>query len=142
MATFEESFLYPLILLLVGPVITSLLIPWFTKKWEDRKKKLEIKVDIVSKMSESMGSQMGESIYSRKRIKDTLTDADEKALNEKLTKFASDAIIISIKLESYFSGTGIRERLNVYSVILNEYIYASFAYTLKDPTLIQSRRIS
>lgn len=89
-----------------------------------------------------MGSQMGESIYSRKRIKDTLTDADEKALNEKLTKFASDAIIISVKLESYFSGTGIRERLNVYSVILNEYIYASFAYTLKDPTLIQSRRIS
>ena len=56
MATFEESFLYPLILLLVGAGITSLLIPWFTKRWEDRKKELEIKVDIASRMAEAIGT--------------------------------------------------------------------------------------
>src|SRR5215216_2465278 len=57
MATFEESFLYPLVLLLIGAGLTSLLIPWFTKRWEDRKKELEIKVDIASKIAEVMAFQ-------------------------------------------------------------------------------------
>jgi hypothetical protein len=75
MASFEESFLYLLILLLVGAGVTSQLIPRFTKRWEDRRKEREIevedcrkevdiKVDITSKMAEAIAHQMASASAS------------------------------------------------------------------------------
>jgi hypothetical protein len=60
MAAFEESFLYPLVLLLIGAGVSGALVTWFTHWLENRRKErefdvekrrieLEIKVDIGSK---------------------------------------------------------------------------------------------
>jgi hypothetical protein len=125
---------HPLTLLLIGAGITSLLIPWFTKRSEDRKKELEIKVDIVSKMAEVMGYLIGESITLPKGTKDTLTDADEKAHFERIKKLYVDSRIVTSKLKSYFSEKDIIERWDGYIGILASYGTAAFAYTLKDPT--------
>src|SRR5688572_15919458 len=76
MATFEESFLYPLILLLVGAGVTSLLIPWFTNRWQDRRKQLEIKVDLVSKITEVYGSMSAKVVVSTERMK-PISNIDE-----------------------------------------------------------------
>jgi uncharacterized integral membrane protein len=38
MATFEESFLYPLILLLIGALISGVLVAKLTNRWENNKK--------------------------------------------------------------------------------------------------------
>jgi hypothetical protein len=80
MATFEESFLYPLILLLVGAGVSGVLVAWLTNRWQDRRterenkledcrkkreievennrKRLEIKVDIASKIAEALAYQI------------------------------------------------------------------------------------
>jgi hypothetical protein len=42
MVTLEEVLVHPLFLLLIGAGVSSLLIPWFTNKWQDHRKKLEI----------------------------------------------------------------------------------------------------
>ncbi len=38
MATFEEIFLYPLILLFIGAGVSGLLVSWLTNRWEDHRK--------------------------------------------------------------------------------------------------------
>jgi hypothetical protein len=148
MVTIEQksAFLaHPFVLVLVGVAVSSIPLALLTHWLENRRKKqeiavehdkkeLEIKVDIVSKMAEVIRTLMGESIFSKKGTKDTLTDADEEALLETLRKFTIDVHIISIKLESYISGTDIRERRGDYFIILISYSLASLAYTLKDPT--------
>jgi hypothetical protein len=61
MVTFDEILVHPLFLLLTGAGLTGALIPWFTKRWEnrmraleieaeERRKELEIKVDIASSL--------------------------------------------------------------------------------------------
>jgi hypothetical protein len=48
-----EFLTHPLVVLLVGAVITGLLIPWLTHGWQNRQKELEIKTGLVSDISES-----------------------------------------------------------------------------------------
>jgi hypothetical protein len=91
MVTIEQksAFLaHPFVLVLVGVAVSSIPLALLTHWLENRRKKqeiavehdkkeLEIKVDIVSKMAEVIRTLMGESIFSKKGTKDTLTDADE-----------------------------------------------------------------
>jgi hypothetical protein len=41
-------------LLVLGALITSLIIPWFFQLWQDHQKELEIKTNLVSRISESV----------------------------------------------------------------------------------------
>lgn len=50
MATFEESFVYPLYLLLIGAGASVGIGTWLSHWLENRRKELEIKVDLASKM--------------------------------------------------------------------------------------------
>jgi hypothetical protein len=59
MVTLEEIpvFLeHPLFLLVIGGVISVGLGTWLTNRWQNHRKELEVKVDIVSKMLEVYGS--------------------------------------------------------------------------------------
>src|SRR6476659_1909657 len=42
----------PLLLLIVGGILTGLLIPYITTRWQNHEKELEIKTSLVSKISE------------------------------------------------------------------------------------------
>lgn len=42
---------HPLVVLAVGAVLTGLLIPHFTQRWQDRRKALEIKADLIERVS-------------------------------------------------------------------------------------------
>jgi hypothetical protein len=50
MATFEEVLVHPLFLLLIGAGISGGLVTWLTRWLENRRKELEIKVDIASSL--------------------------------------------------------------------------------------------
>src|SRR5215216_5048456 len=93
MATFEESFLYPLVLLLIGAGLSGGLVTLLSHELEKRRKereievehnrkKLEIKVDIASKMSEAMAYQLSDIIILFGRKKKTLDDAEKDAVYE------------------------------------------------------------
>jgi hypothetical protein len=67
MVTLEQIFgifEHPLTLLLIGAGLSSLLIPWFTNRWQDHRKKLEIKVDIASKMAQATGPLLANAAIS------------------------------------------------------------------------------
>jgi hypothetical protein len=144
MATFEESFLYPLILLLVGAGVSGLLVAWLTNRWQDRRrereievehrrKELEIKVDIASKISEAIAYQDANSIASTISKKETLTPGEKDAYYENTKKWYIDVSIISSKLESYFSDSDIRKRWENYFAVLLAFSNSSFQYFYEDP---------
>jgi hypothetical protein len=53
MATFEESFVYPLILLLVGAGVSGVLVAWLTNMWQDRRTERENKLEDRRKQLEN-----------------------------------------------------------------------------------------
>jgi hypothetical protein len=132
MATFEESFVYPLILLGIGAGITigvsNLLIPKFAERSETRKKELEIKVDITSKMAEIMGSAIGPSffIYLRKKI--ISTPAEKEAVDEAVKKIVTDAYKVDAMLTSYSSEEKIIKAWRDYEGVIVAFRSASSLY--------------
>jgi hypothetical protein len=123
---------HPLTLLLVGAGLTGALIPWFTKRWENRKKELEIKVDIASKMAEAMGTITGEAFYMTWIKRDTHSTDDQNTHYEKMKKWHVDSEITISKLESYFPEEHIKERWEEYWAALVMYYVCSSVYFLKD----------
>ncbi|SRR5215204_6249805 len=97
MATFEEDFLYPLILLLVGAVVSGVLVAWLSNRWQNHRKELEVKVDIVSKMLEVYGSVAAKTFLS------TMRREPISNIVEVLEKFCVDAYIVDSMLDSYYS---------------------------------------
>jgi hypothetical protein len=45
---------HPLTLLIVGALLSSLLIPSWTKQWQDRQSELQVKVDLVDRIDNSV----------------------------------------------------------------------------------------
>jgi hypothetical protein len=141
MATFVESFLYPLILLLIGAGITSILIPWFAKRSENRKKELEIKVDITSKMAEIIGSACFPVIFLTFRKKSISTSAEKEAAVDAVKKLSADAYKIQIMLASYSSETNIRVKWWDYVTALIAFQLASILYSYKDLSADEKREL-
>lgn len=54
MDTLEGLLSHPLTLLIVGAVLSSLLIPSWTRQWQDRQSELRVKVDLVDKIDNSI----------------------------------------------------------------------------------------
>ncbi len=49
---------HPLTLLVVGALLSSLLIPSWTKQWQDRQSELQVKVDLVDRIDSSVTEMM------------------------------------------------------------------------------------
>ena len=67
MVTFEEisvALEHPLVLLVIGALISGVLVAWLSNRWQNHRKELEVKVDIVSKMLEVYGSVAAKTFLS------------------------------------------------------------------------------
>lgn len=101
----EEDFVYPLILLFVGGVISVGLGTLLTNWWQNRRKELEVKVDLVSKITEVFGSLSAKVVVSTERRK-PISNIDEA-----VEKFLGDGDIVHSLLRSYYSSeAGITNR--------------------------------
>lgn len=47
----ENLLRHPLVVLAIGAVLTGLIIPHLTQRWQDRRKALEIKADLIERVS-------------------------------------------------------------------------------------------
>jgi hypothetical protein len=128
MATLEEGLIYPLILLLIGAGISGGLVTWLTNRWQNNRKELEIKVDIVSKMAEAMALQDANAFIYYLRKKKTLTDTEIDAYFADVKRWHTDTRIVGSKLQAYFPEEDIRKRWEKYCDLLAGYSSASRQY--------------
>jgi hypothetical protein len=139
MVTFEQisvALEHPFVLLLIGAGITigisSLLIPWFARRSENRKKELEIKADIVSKMAEINGSVLGPSFFIYLREKTIPTPAEKEAVDEAVKKIVTDAYKVDALLTSYSSKENIIKAWQDYEAVIVAFRFASSLYFIED----------
>jgi hypothetical protein len=143
MATFQENFLYPLILLLVGAGVSGVLVAWLTNWWQDRrrerdievernKKALEIKVDIASKMAEIIASAFATVELVIIRKKQISTPAEKDAADEDTKKLIAGAYVVQSMLKCYSSEETINQEWSNYSTALTSLRRASSLYFFKD----------
>jgi hypothetical protein len=86
------------VLLTLGALISSLLVPWFTRKWQDHQKALELKSDLASQIAESVTSTIvvSRSVYEEQRR--GYSPAEQKSWRAWLIKSAA----IEARLRAYF----------------------------------------
>lgn len=77
-------FEYPLVLLGIGAVLSFGLGTWLTKRWEDRRKEVDIKVEIVSKMDEAVTRRISKAFSLTSTLQKTLNAEEEADEVEKL----------------------------------------------------------
>jgi hypothetical protein len=102
---------HPLVVLLVGAVVTGLLIPSLLRISRDRQKELELKTELVSEISESIMQMVTDIEFFHMnpeppRQKDKPSDLKQE-LDEAHRKWRVRSAVIGTKLESYFPQTEI-----------------------------------
>jgi hypothetical protein len=97
----QDFLSHPLLLLLVGAGVSSYLIPWFTNKWQDHKKEIDLKIDLISKMSDIIALAAGHAHLYRNT--DTMRGDFYKDMLEWLVK----ANNIRSQLRVYFPDAAI-----------------------------------
>jgi len=136
MATLEENLLYPLILLLVGGVISFVLGTWLTNRWQNNKKKLDIKVELMLKIDETINRQISKSlsISLGSILKKTLPTQEEQNTEVENIKnwYFLEAKGIQSKLSTYFPETELGRRWDYYARTLNGYVSACYVYLVEE----------
>lgn len=135
MVTLEEVFVHPLFLLLIGAVISYVLGSRLTNRWQTNMKKLDIKVDIWSKIGELVAYQVAKTSKPTIERKEKFNDDDKKEYFEDLIKRYVDYNTIRSKLEIYFPTSDIIGKWDEYFMVLTAFSNASRQYFEKTPIL-------
>ena len=119
--SFKEILSNPLLLLVVGGILTGLLIPYITTQWQNHEKELEIKTSLVSKISEYVTRMlMAIQFVEVRGINSSLTN--EEYDNEyRDWKINSD--IIQSQINAYFPNIDLGKDWKKFSNAV-EYFYA------------------
>jgi len=119
-------FQHPLVLLLVGSVISGVLIPFFTRSWQNHQKSLDIKNDLVTEISKTVTTMMINVQYfleNMKKMRDKEIQEIQQKYNEDYKKWSIAEEIISSRLEAYFPKQNILQQWKKYTKIINN-VYA------------------
>lgn len=98
-------------LLILGALISSLIVPWFFQVWQDYQKELEIKTDLVGKISEAvtrivMSTQFVLLANNYNEIQ-TVEQHNEllNELNDEYREWEISSAVIGSQLQAYFPHT-------------------------------------
>ena len=101
MSAVKEVLAHPLLLLLLGAILTGLVIPRVTRGWHTHQKALEIKTELVSELSKAIMEMIMAVQYARLgAVGQTQADFDAA-----YSKWEIASSVIGTKLHAYFPQT-------------------------------------
>jgi hypothetical protein len=117
---------HPFLLLLVGAALTGIIVPAFTRRWQIHQKELEIKIDLVSDISESIMAfvmaiqviHVGAKRYGHQS--DQVTHFQED-LTKAYREWEVRSSVIGTKLQAYLPNTPIPEEWTHLSSVLEDF---------------------
>jgi hypothetical protein len=99
---------HPFLILMIGAILSGFLIPYYTKRWQNRQKEIEIKSNLVAQISKSviqitMSTQF---VILKNNYGMITTDEDKKKLMDELNneykQWEISSAIIGSQLQAYF----------------------------------------
>lgn len=118
----SNFFSHPFVLLVSGATITSYLIPKITNRWQDYRKKIDIKVDLVSQISEivALVRIIAFSTLEEKKTLKSIFEPESKAWLIKIE-------VIFARLKVYFNNNSIPDDWDHFKRELMEFWSTSLA---------------
>lgn len=109
----------PILMVLFGAAISAWLVPAFTRQWQDRQKEREIKVALVSEISDSTSNALVTSQFVANRA---LADGQAE-YNRISLDWAQRSAQVEAKLAAYFPGRALVDDWHDYSIVVENDFY-------------------
>lgn len=112
----------PLLLLVVGGIITGLLIPYITNQWQNHQKEFEIRTDLLGRISESLAGLLvvRENVEIDLENNRISNDTTNSFVNQFKNWSISNAVIGS-QLRAYFPQTPIGQEWDRFVNLTNQF---------------------
>lgn len=129
---FEESFLYPLGLLGIGSLISMFLIPRFTDSYSKKRHELEIKKDLIIKITELDAEW--HIVLDDIAIPVEEKDENARTLTKILGELEKKESVIQSLLNLYFSNESLHSKWEKYSQ--SHPMYSDYLYKREEKDLM------
>jgi len=108
---------HPLFLLLVGALLTGVILPSITRKWQNYQKELDLKTELVAEMSKSLMTVLMTFEFSLLHTSDgsSIDNSANNELTEKLKEWQIMSCVIGSKLHAYFPNDPLHKDWLIYS---------------------------
>jgi hypothetical protein len=100
----------PMLLLIVGAIISSIIIPSYTRQWQDHQKELELKTNLADEINKAISPMIVSANYRHDN-----TDPFQTNKNWLISK-----AMISSKIKAYFSDIQITQDWNNLSSVVSQ----------------------
>ena len=118
---------HPLMLLIIGAIISSLIIPYYTRQWQDYQKELELKTDIAGEISKAISNIIITARLVQNPGFTNQMDFGSASVNWEISK-----AFIGSKIQSYFPNPQIRQDWKNLSNALTEFVQLNAKISQKD----------
>ena len=109
----------PVLMVLFGAAISAWLVPAFTRQWQDRQKEREIKVALVSEISDSTSDAL---VTSQFVASGALTEGQAE-YNRISLDWAQRSAQVEAQLAAYFPGQALVDDWHDYSIVVENDSY-------------------
>ena len=114
-------------LLIMGAIISSLLIPYYTRQWQDYQKELELKTDIAGEISKAISN-----IIITARLAQNPAFMNQMDFGSASVEWQISKAYIGSKIQSYFPNPQIRQDWKNLSKVLTEFVQLNAPISQKD----------
>jgi hypothetical protein len=126
-AQIAKALAHPLMLLVIGAIISSLLIPYFTRQWQDYQKELELKTDIAGEISKAISNVIITARFVQNPDFTNQMNFGSASLDWEISK-----AFIGSKIQSYFPNPQIRQDWKNLSNVITEFVQLNAPISQKD----------
>jgi hypothetical protein len=125
-AAMREFLKHPLFLLLVTFALTGIIVPAIARSWQIRQKELEIKIDLISDVSESVMTFLMAIQFVHVMPKRYPDGADrlsefQKNLDKQFSEWEVRRSVIGTKLEAYLPDKSIPEKWTNFCGVVSDF---------------------
>jgi hypothetical protein len=133
----------PIVVTIVGALLTAWLIPGLTRQWQDRQKARELKAQVVAGMNRASADALINSAFiAANRLPSTRgTGFDQEAFNRIDLTWRRDAAAIEAQLRAYFAPGLVADWLAYEDLVLDTYFLLTDRMFLRPETLSRIRTL-
>ncbi len=122
-----KALAHPFMLLVIGAIISSLIIPYYTRQWQDYQKELELKTDVAGEISKAISN-----IIITARLVQIPGFSNQMDFGSASVEWEMSKATIGSKIQSYFPNPQIQQNWNNLSDVLTEFVQLNAQISQKD----------